>query len=221
MEKRKNPEKDLKKLSGLFFQIGLLTAMMLAVSAFEYRVEKIEPPVASIDGNSEEIFNLPITEIKPPQPPPPKRILPNPVVEATDITEVKIPDIVLDPVIPSEPVYEPPIELEDEKVDVPFLFVEEMPKPEGGMDEFYKFINKNLKYPGQARRLDIEGTVYVVFVVDEKGNMTDIKILKGIGAGCDEEVLRIFQNPPKWQPGKQRGVPVKVRQTIPIKFELN
>lgn len=219
MEKRKNPEKDLKKQSGLFFQIGLLTAMMLAVSAFEYRVEKIEPTVASIDGNSEEIYNLPITEIKPP--PPPKPILQNPVEADPDIPEVEMPVITLDPVIPPEPVYHPVIEDDDEKVDVPFLFVEEMPEPEGGMDEFYKFINKNLKYPGQARRLDIEGTVYVAFVVDEKGNMTDITILKGIGAGCDEEVLRIFQNPPKWQPGKQRGVPVKVRQTIPVKFVLN
>lgn len=222
MEKRKNPEKDLRKHSGLFFQAGLLAAMMLAVCAFEYRVEKIEPTVCKFDGSAIEDPVIPITIHEPPPPPPPKPILQNPVEADPDEPEVEIPDIKIDPVtIEEPPVLPPDPEPEPEPEVAPFLIVEQMPTPEGGYEAFYNFIGKKLKYPAQARRLDIEGTVFLAFVVDEKGNMVDIKIEKGIGAGCDEEVLRIFQNPPKWKPGKQRGVPVKVRQVVPVKFVLN
>ncbi|GAA0891777.1 energy transducer TonB [Fulvivirga kasyanovii] len=222
MEKRKNPEKDLRKQSGLFFHIGLLAAMMLAVSAFEYRTEKVVDPVDITEGNVIENENIPITIIDPP-PPPPKPRVANPI-ETTEPDPEPVPDnVIIDPIeIPEvipDPIDEGP---KDEKVDnSPFLIVEKMPSPEGGLEALYKFINKKLKYPAQARRMGIEGTVYMSFVVDEKGNMVDIQIAKGIGAGCDEEVLRIFENPPKWNPGKQRGVPVKVRQMIPVKFVLN
>ena len=220
MEKRKNPEKDLRKQSGLFFHIGLLAAMMLAVSAFEYRTEEIEPTVDLLDGEIIEDPIVPITVHEPPPPPPkPKPVLANPVEAKPDEVEVKI-EVAFDPgeiPDPEPPVEEPPVE----KAETTFTIVEEMPAPEGGLEALYKFINKNLKYPAQARRMGIEGTVFMSFVVDEKGNMVDIQIAKGIGAGCDEEVLRIFENPPKWNPGKQRGVPVKVRQIIPVKFVLN
>lgn len=222
MEKRKNPEKDLRKQSGLFFHIGLLAAMMLAVSAFEYRTTKVVEPVEIGDENFVEDPMVPITVIDPPPPPPKPRVI-NPVPTTEPDPEPVPDDVIIDPieipaVIPDPPVGEGP---KEEKVDAPFLIVEKMPSPEGGLEALYKFINKNLKYPGQARRMGIEGTVFLSFVVDEKGNMVDIQIAKGIGAGCDEEVLRIFENPPKWNPGKQRGVPVKVRQMIPVKFVLN
>lgn len=222
MEKRKNPEKDLRKQSGLFFHIGLLAAMMLAVSAFEYRAEKIEPTVCLTDGNVIEDPIVPITtHDTPPPPPKPKPVLVNPVEAEPDEVVVEIPDVVFDleDLPDDDPVVDnPPIEKVEE---TPWEIVEEMPSPVGGLEALYKFINKNLKYPAQARRMGIEGTVYLSFVVDEKGNMVDIKIAKGIGAGCDEEVLRIFENPPKWNPGKQRFVPVKVKQMIPVKFVLN
>lgn len=221
MEKRKNPDKDLRKQSGLFFQIGLLAALMLCVCAFEYRTEKIEPTVTDPNGGVVIDPFVPITTIDPPQPPKPKPVLANPVPAEPDETELEMPDdIVVD--LTDIPLDLPEIEEKKEEApSEPFLIVEKMPEPEGGLEALYKFINKNLKYPAQARRMGIEGTVYVSFVVDENGNMVDINIAKGIGAGCDEEVLRIFENPPKWHPGKQRGVPVKVRQMIPVKFVLN
>ena len=68
--------------------------------------------------------------------------------------------------------------------------------------------------------MNIEGKVYVQFVVDKDGTLTDVKALKGIGAGCDEEAVRVIQEAPKWKPGKQRGRPVKVRMVLPIIFKL-
>lgn len=222
MEKRKNPEKDLRKQSGLFFHIGLLAAMMLAVSAFEFRTVEVIDPIDIATGNIIDDPIIPITTHDvPPPPPKPKPVLANPVeaepdevvvdTEVTfDITELPDPEEII--------IEEPPVEKAD---DGPWEIVEEMPTPIGGLEALYKFINQNLKYPAQARRMGIEGTVFLSFVVDEKGNMVDIQIAKGIGAGCDEEVLRIFKNPPKWNPGKQRFVPVKVKQMIPVKFVLN
>ncbi len=223
MEKRKNPEKDLRNKSGLFFQIGLLSAMFLTVCAFEYKQEVTLTDLScAFDQEAEPEWIVPITDIPPPPPPP--KVVKN-VVAVDDPVEVDIPDdIILDQqdlldveipdVVPED---ETPVETVEEV----FTIVESMPEPAGGYEAFYKFVNKKLKYPGKARRMSIEGTVYMSFVVNEKGEMTDIKIAKGIGAGCDEEVLRIFQNPPKWVPGKQRGVPVKVNKIMPIKFVLN
>jgi protein TonB len=78
-----------------------------------------------------------------------------------------------------------------------------------------------MKYPAQARRMGIEGKVFVEFVVDKDGTLTEVKTVKGIGAGCDEEAVRVIQSAPKWKPGKQRGRPVKVRMILPIIFKLS
>ncbi|MBL3654719.1 energy transducer TonB [Fulvivirga sediminis] len=229
MEKRKNPEKDVRRLSGLFFQIGLLAAIMLVVSAFEYRtaMEAPDNPV-DLDAREMDVLEtiLPTVQVKekPAPPPPVKKKIMNPIPDPDiqDVEEelkktvvVELPPVEIeDPVIVENP-------LPEEKVDDTFLIVEKMPSPVGGESALYEFINKRLRYPGQARRIGVEGTVYLSFVVDKDGNMVDIQIAKGIGAGCDEEVLRIFEkNSPKWNPGKQRGVPVKVKQVIPVKFVL-
>ena len=89
------------------------------------------------------------------------------------------------------------------------------------MAAFYKQLGKNLRYPRQAKKMGIQGKVYIRFIVDTDGSLTNIEVLKGIGAGCDEEALRVITQAPKWKPGKQRGKPVKVRMTIPIVFKLN
>ena len=105
-------------------------------------------------------------------------------------------------------------------MDVIHDIVESMPSFEGGITEFYKFVGNNLKYPAQARRMGIEGKVFVHFIIDKDGSLSDIKVVRGIGAGCDEEVVRIVQKSPKWNPGKQRGRPVRVRMMLPITFKL-
>ena len=98
--------------------------------------------------------------------------------------------------------------------------VDVYPEFPGGMEAWNEYLRKNLKYPTQARRMGIEGTVYVVFVVNTDGTVQDVELLRGIGGGCDEEALRVVKGAPKWTPGKQRGRPVRVRMRLPIRFKL-
>ncbi len=102
-----------------------------------------------------------------------------------------------------------------------FDVVEQMPQYPGGDDARIKYLAKNLKYPEEARKEGIEGKVFVTFVVEKDGSITGAKILKGIGGGCDEETIRVIENMPNWEPGKQRGKTVRVRFNMPIVFKLN
>jgi TonB family protein len=102
-----------------------------------------------------------------------------------------------------------------------FMVVEDQPSPVGGTEAFYKFIAENLKYPDQARRMGIEGRVFAQFIVDTDGTLTDVQILKGIGAGCDEEVVKLLQRAPKWSPGRQKGEAVRVQMSVPVVFKLD
>jgi protein TonB len=82
------------------------------------------------------------------------------------------------------------------------------------------FIDQNLRYPQKAKEHGIEGNVYLTFVVERDGRLTNIKLLRGIGGGCDEEAIRIVRSMPDWKPGLQRGNPVRVQFNMPVKFEL-
>jgi protein TonB len=113
----------------------------------------------------------------------------------------------------------PPAPIEEEKDEV-FLVVEDAPSPKGGMAEFYKYVAQNIEYPKQARKMSVEGKVILQVTIDKDGSLTDIQVLKGIGAGCDEEAVKVVKESPKWNPGKQRGRPVKVKMTVPIMFRL-
>jgi len=110
--------------------------------------------------------------------------------------------------------------IEVEETKPVFTIVEEMPSFPGGEAERNKFLATNIVYPQQATENGIQGTVYVSFVVDSKGNVTDVKILRGIGGGCDEEALRVVKMMPKWHPGKQNGKQVRVLFNMPIYFKL-
>jgi TonB family protein len=101
-----------------------------------------------------------------------------------------------------------------------YTVVEDMPTYRGGDDARIKFLVSNIKYPEKARENGIQGTVYVSFVIDEVGTVTDVKVLRGIGNGCDEEAMRVVRLMPRWNPGKQSGKPVKVQFNMPIKFTL-
>lgn len=108
---------------------------------------------------------------------------------------------------------------ETKSQDTVFLNVETSPEYPGGMVAFSKFIGKNLKYPSYARKIGVQGKVFVEFIVDTDGSIIGVKLLKGIGAGCDEEAMRVIARSPKWTPGTQKGVPVKVRMSIPIIYQ--
>ena len=98
--------------------------------------------------------------------------------------------------------------------------VEIQPSPPGGMAGWNKYLMENLRYPTIAQRKGIEGTVIVAFVVNTDGTTTDIQILRSVGGGCDEEVIRIVKGSPKWTPGMQRGTPVRTRMRLPLRFML-
>ena len=104
--------------------------------------------------------------------------------------------------------------------NVVYEVVEIQPSPPGGMAGWNKYLMENLRYPTNAQRKGIEGTVIVAFVVNTDGTTTDIEILRSVGGGCDEEVIRIVKGSPKWTPGMQRGTPVRTRMRLPLRFIL-
>jgi TonB family protein len=104
--------------------------------------------------------------------------------------------------------------------DEVFTVVEKAAQPEGGLEQYYQYIAQNLKYPAQARRMGIEGKVFVQFVVNKDGSVSDVEAIKGIGAGCDEEAVRVIAASPKWIPATQRGKEVRLRMVMPITFQL-
>jgi protein TonB len=101
-----------------------------------------------------------------------------------------------------------------------FLVVEQQPTFPGGDGEMISFVKKNIKYPYTAQKAEVQGTVYVEFVVNSDGHLSDHKILKGHGFGLDEEAMRVVKMFPDWTPGKNNGKAVKVRVSVPIKFRL-
>lgn len=101
-----------------------------------------------------------------------------------------------------------------------FHIVEDMPSFPGGQEAYYKYLGTNIDYPKQARELGIEGKVFLTFVVNKDGSLSDLELVRGIGGGCDEEALRVFMESPNWVPGKQRGQIVKTRMQAAVTFEL-
>ena len=101
-----------------------------------------------------------------------------------------------------------------------FSVVEQSAEFPGGMEALGKYLSKNLKYPPQAKEQGIQGRVYVTFVVERDGSITDIKVLRDIGYGCGEEAVRVIKAMPKWKPAKQRGKAVRQTQNLPINFQL-
>jgi len=112
------------------------------------------------------------------------------------------------------------IETNNEATETVYNWAEEMPKFPGGETELRKFFSQNLIYPEIAKRAGVEGKVILSFIVDKNGNIVDVKVAKSIGAGCDEEAMRVINIMPRWIPGKQNGNPVLTRINIPVVFKL-
>lgn len=221
MKPKKNPEADVNRLRPFLFQIGLVVAIGGALMAFEWEKSetKMDIPVGNPNEGT-EIEIIPITEQPPPEPPKPKVI--QPII--TEVEDDKIIEETVEVLIDVEDFEPEKIEFEpapvEEKTDEPVIFAEKMPVPPGGMQAFYKYVSKNMKYPRNAVRAGAEGRVFVQFVVEKDGSLTDFSILKSVGFGCDEEAIRVLDSAPKWEAGKQRGNPVRVRMVLPITFKL-
>lgn len=219
---KKHYDVEVSKYSGLLFNIGLAISLAATLFVFEWKSYGDFDLVhfGNIEDSIDVIFEIPPTKIE--TPPPPKVIKHPVIVEVIDEKEIEDIEFILDvpetePIVVVEELEE---EIEEEVSDAPFIIVETSAKPIGGYPVFYKFIKKKLKYPKQARRMGVEGKVYVQFIIDKTGAITDVRIIKGIGAGCDEEAKRVMKLAPKWTIPKQRGVPVKQRMVVPIAFKL-
>ena len=105
--------------------------------------------------------------------------------------------------------------------NLPFTSVEENPSFMGGVKEMYKFLAQNLTYPSAAQRANIQGKVFLKFIVEKDGSITGVETMKGIGFGCDEEAARVVKLMPKWIAGRQNGRNVRVIFTIPVFFKLD
>lgn len=210
----------------LYFKIGLAMSLGLALLAFEWK--QFEEPsmliFQTMEPDIEKDIDIPITEYERPKPKvQPKIMVVKDIVDedTTDLQELFTEFVDSATVVEFDPVDEggddePFVEVA-EKIHT---IVEVNASPDGGMSSFYKYIRKNLKYPRQAKRMGIEGKVFLQFVVDKTGQITELQVIRGIGGGCDEEAVRILKNSPRWNPGKQRGNPVKQRMTFPINFKL-
>ena len=109
---------------------------------------------------------------------------------------------------------------EDENRPGVYIVVEQMPEFPGGDRALMDFVKDNIQYPAEAKEKGIKGLLYVNFIVEPDGSLSNIKVLKGVGGGCDEEAIRIVESMPKFKPGMQNGEAVRVSYTIPVIFRL-
>lgn len=123
------------------------------------------------------------------------------------------------PVQEQEPIIEVPRYAVEEEQDPIYTIVEVMPEFPGGEDALKVYMKKNVVYPPKAQAAGISGMVFVTFVVRPDGSITDAKVLRGIGGGCDEEAWRVVKSMPNWKPGTQRGVAVPVQYNLPVRFQ--
>ena len=105
--------------------------------------------------------------------------------------------------------------------DKVFAAVEQSPDFPGGMNKFYLYITTNVRYPENARKKNIQGKVFVTFIVERDGSLSNVRVARGVSEDIDAEAVRVIQASPKWNPGLQNGVPVRVVFTMPLSFILN
>lgn len=227
MEIKKSPKADLESKKLTFALIGLVLTLFVVWRVFEYKsydkqsIDDLQRTVEVIEEEMVEITKQEQPKVQPPQPKP--QVTQIQVVE--DDVEVED-EIDINAEVDQDEVIEEydftPPEIEEEEIVEAEIFkvVEEMPEFPGGAAKMMEYIQKNIKYPMMARESDIQGRVFVSFVVEPDGKITNVAVLRGIGGGCDEEALRVVQSMPNWKPGKQRGSAVRCSFTVPIVFKL-
>lgn len=210
----------------LVSSISLCLSLLIVIGMFEWKsVENGSDVDLELNAQTfEDLIDIPQTQQI--QKPPVQAQAPT-IIEVDDEEIIEEIEIDLDIEMTEDTRIEEVIFVDDNETVMPeenadeiFSIVEEQPSPKGGIKAFYKYIGANLKYPGRASRMGIEGRVFVEFVVEKDGSLTDIKVAKGIGGGCNEEAIRVISGAPNWNPGKQRGREVRVRMVMPIMFKL-
>jgi len=170
--------------------------------------------------------NLPVKLVNPPSFKEPVKLLPPKVVteevpeEVPTVEEIKKNDVVTPPTEVTTEGFSDglaPGEGEDKNI---YDFAEQMPSYIGGPKAMNEFISTTIRYPVSAQRMRLGGTVFVAFVVNADGSISDVHAVKGFSGDCDKEAERVVRSMPLWEPGRQDGKPVKVKFVVPIKFKL-
>ena len=225
MEEKKSPKANLENKKVMFTQIGLIIALLIAWLAFEHKsYDKREIDESLLNREivlDEEMVEITKQEEQKPQPVEvPKQTTQLEIVQ----DDVETEDININAEVEQNEVieeYVAPEVVEEEVVEQEiFQIVEEMPAFPGGEAKLMEYVGKNIKYPQIARETGIQGRVFIGFVVEPDGSVSNVKLLRGIGGGCDEEAMRVVKSMPKWKPGKQRGKAVRVSYQIPVFFKL-
>lgn len=228
MEPKKTKSADLESKRIIFEEIGLIIALAIILFAFNiksYEHQTLDLVLDKVDDVPEEMVEI-TQQTKPPPPPKPQKqttiieIVENEmeVEEEIEIDVEADQETIIEEYDPFNPVDE---EEEEEVEEAPvFVVVEVMPRFPGGDEALKKYLAENIKYPEMARESGIQGRVYVTFVVEKDGSVTNVELLRGIGGGCDQEAIRVVENMPNWNPGRQRDKPVRVQFNLPITFVL-
>ena len=227
MEIKKSPKADLEGKKGVFFEIGLTLALAVLLFAFEWKssTEQVTPFQTPAEEQIEDEI-IPITQqmLKPPPPPPPAPKLTDLIDIVEDDTNIDDDLEILDAEDQSEnQVIEHVADFgeygeENTGESEIFQVVEDMPSFPGG--NVSKWIAKNVKYPVLAMENGIQGKVFIQFVIERDGSITDVKVVRGVDASLDKEAVRVVQSMPKWKPGMQKGKAVAVKYTVPVVFRL-
>lgn len=223
MEQKKASHKDFRKQTPQYFFIGLVIALSTTLLAFEYRTPATVSSVLIFEDSGFDLledqilFSLPKPEIPAPAPKQ-KRVIIAPIpLEPSPILKV-VPLSAVAQVIVSEfrgsEIEIPEIE------DIPKNFAEVMPQFRNGNGALTAYLAREMKYPPFAQDINIEAKLYVQFIVNKDGSISDVKVLNPQGYGFDKEAIRVIKSMPDWQPGKQAGNKVRVYCVIPIIFAL-
>jgi protein TonB len=226
MEIKKSPKADLESKKSTFILIGLVVSLFVVWRVFEYKSydkQSLDEFQRTVEVIEEEMVEITKQEQPKPQPPAPKPQVTQ--IEIVDNEEEIEDEIEIDAEVSQDEVIEEyfaPAEIEEEEIVEAEIFkvVEVMPEFPGGAAKMMEYIQKNMKYPMMARESDIQGRVFVNFVVEPDGSISNVAVIRGIGGGCDEEAVRVVESMPKWNPGKQRGTAVRCAFTVPIIFKL-
>jgi protein TonB len=227
MERKKNEKADLEKKKGVFFQLGLVITLSLILIGFEWTSSGLsENQFDTGEGDVIDEEIIPVTRQEKPEP----KTLPKPP-KVTEVLNIVEDDVIIDNELilddlesdQDEEVQILDFDVSDEEEEEAeiFFIVEDMPSFRGkGLEGFRNWVIKNLQYPEIAAENGISGTVYVQFVVEPSGMVNKVIIMRSVDPSLDKEAVRVVKTSPKWTAGKQRGKPVRVAFTFPIKFVL-
>lgn len=233
MQIKKSEKANLEQYRTMFLLIGIVLALSICLVAFESGQSETNDALLNAlsveDVIEEEIDNTIQEEQEPEEPEPEPEPEPEQVIEELTIVEddVEVADININSEADEKTqtqihiVETIEIEEEEEVEPVAFAAVENKPEFPGGDIALMKYLAENTKYPPIAKENGVSGRVFIQFVIDKNGNVTQVRTLRGVDPALDAEAIRVVKSMPKWKPGSQRGKAVPVTYQVPINYKLN